>query len=134
MVTVTIGEDEGDPILMVSDLLPHLAADQMQKPAGKIIEGEQLSVILGSEPLEGDGSDLVKLHIMKLLNEKYGLVESDFLSAELTGVPAGRCREAGLDRSLLSSYGHDDRLRLRRAGSPVLSGHARKDRRLHPCR
>lgn len=110
MVTVTIGEDEGDPILMVSDLLPHLAADQMQKPAGKIIEGEQLNVILGSEPLEGDGSDLVKLHIMKLLNEKYGLVESDFLSAELTVVPAGRCREAGLDRSLLSSYGHDDRV------------------------
>ncbi|MBE5710898.1 MAG: aminopeptidase [Slackia sp.] len=110
VVTVTIGEDEGDPILMVSDLLPHLAADQMQKPAGKIIEGEQLNVILGSEPLEGDGSDLVKLHIMKLLNEKYGLVESDFLSAELTVVPAGRCREAGLDRSLLSSYGHDDRV------------------------
>ena len=110
VVTVTIGEDEGDPILMVSDLLPHLAADQMQKPAGKIIEGEQLIVILGPEPLEGDGSDLVKLHIMKLLNEKYGLVESDFLSAELTVVPAGRCREAGLDRSLLSSYGHDDRV------------------------
>ena len=110
VVTVTIGEDEGDPILMVSDLLPHLAADQMQKPAGKIIEGEQLNVILGSEPLEGDGSDLVKLHIMKLLNEKYGLVESAVLSAELTVVPAGRCREAGLDRSLLSSYGHDDRV------------------------
>ena len=110
VVTVTIGEDEGDPILMVSDLLPHLAADQMQKPAGKIVEGEQLNVILGSQPLEGDGADLVKLHIMKLLNEKYGLVERDFLSAELTVVPAGRCREAGLDRSLLSSYGHDDRV------------------------
>ena len=109
-VTVTIGEDDKDPILMVSDLLPHLAADQMQKPAGKIIEGEQLNVILGTEPLEGEGSDLVKLHILKLLNEKYGMIESDFLSAELTIVPAGRCREVGLDRSLISAYGHDDRV------------------------
>ena len=109
-VTVTIGEDDKDPILMVSDLLPHLAADQMQKPAGKIIEGEQLNVILGTEPLEGEGSDLVKLHILKLLNEKYGMIEADFLSAELTIVPAGRCREVGLDRSLISAYGHDDRV------------------------
>ena len=110
VVTVTIGEDDSDPVLMISDLLPHLAADQMQKPAGKIIEGEQLNVILGTEPLEGDGADLVKLHLMKLLNEKYGMVESDFLSAELVVVPAGRSREAGLDRSLISAYGHDDRV------------------------
>ncbi len=109
-VTVTIGEDDSDPVLMVSDLLIHLAADQMQKAAGKVIEGEQLNVILGTEPLEGEGGDLVKLHIMKLLNEKYGLIESDFLSAELTIVPAGRCREVGLDRSLISAYGHDDRV------------------------
>ena len=109
-VTVTIGEDDNDPILMVSDLLPHLAADQMQKPAGRIIEGEQLNVILGTEPLEGEGSDLVKLHILKLLNEKYGMIEADFLSAELTIVPAGRCREVGLDRSLIAAYGHDDRV------------------------
>ena len=109
-VTVTIGEDDKDPILMVSDLLPHLAADQMQKPAGKVIEGEQLNVILGTEPLEGEGSDLTKLHILKLLNEKYGMIEADFLSAELTIVPAGRCREVGLDRSLISAYGHDDRV------------------------
>ena len=109
-VTVTIGEDDNDPVLMVSDLLPHLAADQMQKPAGRIIEGEQLNVILGTEPLEGEGSDLVKLHILKLLNEKYGMIEADFLSAELTIVPAGRCREVGLDRSLIAAYGHDDRV------------------------
>ena len=95
---------------MVSDLLPHLAADQMQKTAGKVIAGEQLNVILGTEPLEGEGSDMVKLHIMKLLNEKYGLIEADFLSAELTMVPAGKCREVGLDRSLLGAYGHDDRV------------------------
>ena len=109
-VTITIGEDLDDPILMISDLLPHLAADQMQKTAAQVIAGEQLNVILGTEPLEGEGSDLVKLHIMKLLNEKYGITESDFLSAELNIVPAGKCREVGLDRSLLSAYGHDDRV------------------------
>ena len=109
-VTVTIGEDENDPILVISDLLPHLAADQMQKPLAKGLEGEQLNVILGTEPLEGEGSDLVKLHIMKLLNEKYGIIEADFQTAELTVVPAGKCREIGLDRSLLGAYGHDDRV------------------------
>ncbi len=110
MVTVTVGEDENDPVFYVSDLLIHLSADQMQKTAAKVIEGEQLNVILGTEPLSGEGSDLVKLHIMKLLNEKYGLVEQDFQSAELTMVPAGKCREVGLDRSLLGAYGHDDRV------------------------
>ena len=109
-VTVTIGEDDNDPIFMVSDLLIHLAADQMQKPLAKGIEGEQLNVILGTEPLEGEGGDLVKLHIMKLLNEKYGIIEEDFRCAELTIVPAGKCREVGLDRSLLAAYGHDDRV------------------------
>ena len=110
VITITIGEEDSDPVLMISDLLPHLAADQMQKTLAKGIEGEQLNVILGTEPLEGEGSELVKLHIMKLLNEKYGLIESDFLSAELTIVPAGKCREVGLDRSLLGAYGHDDRV------------------------
>ena len=110
VVNVTIGEDDSDPILMVSDLLPHLAADQMKKPLAEGIAGEQLNVIMGSEPLSGDGSDMVKLHIMKLLNEKYGIIESDFLSAELNIVPAGRCREVGLDRSLIGAYGHDDRV------------------------
>ena len=110
VVTVTIGEDDNDPVLMISDLLIHLAADQMQKTAAKVIEGEQLNVIMGTEPLVGDGADMVKLHIMKLLNEKYGIVEADFLSAELTLVPAGKCREVGLDRSLISGYGHDDRV------------------------
>ena len=109
-VTVTIGEDDSDPILVVSDLLIHLSADQMKKPLAEGIVGEQLNVILGTEPLEGEGADLVKLHIMKLLNEKYGIVEDDFHSAELTIVPAGKCREVGLDRSLLGAYGHDDRV------------------------
>ena len=110
VVTVTIGEDDTDPVLMISDLLPHLAADQMQKTAGQVIAGEQLNVILGSEPIEGEGADLVKLNVMKLLNEKYGLIEADFQSAELCIVPAGKCREVGLDRSLLGAYGHDDRV------------------------
>ena len=110
VITVTVGEDENDPVLMVSDLLIHLSADQMKKPLAEGIVGEQLNVILGTEPIEGEGSDLVKLNIMKWLNEKYGLIEQDFLSAELTIVPAGRCREVGLDRSLLAAYGHDDRV------------------------
>ena len=110
VITVTVGEDDSDPVLMISDLLIHLAADQMQKPLAKGIVGEQLNVILGTEPIEGEGSDMVKLNVMKILNEKYGLIESDFLSAELTIVPAGRCREVGLDRSLIGAYGHDDRV------------------------
>ena len=109
-VTVTIGEDECDPILVVSDLLIHLSADQMKKTLAEGILGEQLNVILGTEPLEGEGADLVKLNIMRLLNEKYGMVEEDFRTAELTVVPAGKCREVGLDRSLLGAYGHDDRV------------------------
>ena len=109
-VNVVIGEDDNDPVLMISDLLPHLAADQMKKTLAEGIVGEQLNVILGSQPLTGEGSDLVKLHMMKLLNEKYGIKETDFTSAELCIVPAGKCREVGLDRSLLGAYGHDDRV------------------------
>jgi len=109
-VTITVGEDDNDPVLMVTDLLIHLSAEQMQKPAAKAIAAEQLNVLLGSEPIEGEGSDLVKLNIMKLLNEQYGIVEEDFYCAELTLVPAGRSREVGLDRSLISAYGHDDRV------------------------
>ena len=109
-VNVVIGEDPADPVVVITDLLIHLSADQLQKPLAKGIEGEQLNVLLGSEPLEGEGSDLVKLNIMKLLNEKYGITEADFHSAELCIVPAGPCREVGLDRSMLGAYGHDDRV------------------------
>lgn len=119
-VTVTIGEDENDPILVVSDLLIHLAADQMKKTLAEGITGEQLNVILGTEPLEGEGSDLVKLNIMRLLNEKYGMVEGDFRTAELTVVPVGKCREVGLDRSLLGAYGHDDRVCAYAELEPIL--------------
>ena len=110
VVTITIGEDESDPVFYVSDLLIHLSADQMKKTLAEGIVGEQLNVIMGTEPLSGEGSDLVKLNVMKLLNEKYGIIEEDFFSAELTIVPAGKCREVGLDRSLLGAYGHDDRV------------------------
>ena len=120
-VTVTIGEDENDPILVVSDLLIHLSADQMKKTMAEGITGEQLNVILGTEPLEGEGSDLVKLNIMRLLNEKYGMVEADFRTAELTVVPAGKCREVGLDRSLLGAYGHDDRVCAYAELEPILN-------------
>ena len=109
-VTVTIGEDENDPILMVSDLLIHLSADQMKKTLAEGIVAEQLNVILGTEPVEGEGADLVKLNVLRILNEKYGMVEDDFHSAELTVVPAGKCRDVGLDRSLMAAYGHDDRV------------------------
>ena len=125
-VTVTIGEDERDPILMITDLLPHLSADQLQKPAASAITGEQLNVLMGSEPLQGEGSDLVKLHVMKLLNEKYGIIEEDFLSAELSLVPAMRCREVGLDRSLLAAYGHDDRVCAYNEIVPLLNMHTPK--------
>ena len=109
-VDVVIGEDDSDPVLMVTDLLIHLSSDQLQKPAAKVIAGEQLNVLMGSEPIEGEGSDLVKLNVMKLLNEKYGIIEEDFFCAELTVVPAGRSREVGLDRSMIGAYGHDDRV------------------------
>ncbi len=121
LANITIGEDEKDPILMITDLLPHLAADQMQKNAATVIAGEQLNVLMGSEPLEGEGSDLVKLHVMKLLNEKYGIVEDDFLTAELSIVPAGRSREVGLDRSMIGAYGHDDRVCAYNELAPILT-------------
>lgn len=110
-IDVVIGEDENDPIFYISDLLPHLAGDQMKKSLGDGISGEQLNLIAGSRPF-GDlaEKDAVKLNVMKLLNEKYGIIEEDFLSAELSAVPAFKSRDVGLDRSLIASYGHDDRV------------------------
>ncbi len=120
-VNITIGEKEYEPVLMITDLLPHLAADQMQKNAATVIAGEQLNILLGSEPLEGEGTDLVKLHMMKLLNDRYGIVEEDFLTAELSIVPAGRSREVGLDRSMIGAYGHDDRVCAYNELAPILT-------------
>lgn len=120
-IPVTIGEDDNDPIFCVTDLLIHLSADQMKKTMAEGVTGENLKVLLGSRPLSSDeGKDRVKFHVMALLNEKYGLTEDDFLSAELTMVPAGRAREVGLDRSLLAAYGHDDRVCAYAAFRPLL--------------
>ncbi len=108
---VCIGEDEGDPVFCVTDLLPHLAGDQMKKTLAEGVSGEALNVLLGSSPLPDDeGTERVKFHILHLLHEKYGLTEQDFYSAELTIVPAFQAREVGLDRSMIGSYGHDDRV------------------------
>ena len=107
---VVIGEDESDPVVGITDLLIHLAASQMEKKANKVVEGEDLNVLIGSIPLEGEEKDAVKANILRLLNEKYGMDENDFLSAELEIVPAGVARDFGIDRSMITGYGHDDRV------------------------
>ena len=107
---VNIGEDEGDPIVGISDLLIHLSQEQLQKTGDKIIGGEQLDVTVGSIPLEGEEKDAVKANVLKLLKDKYGVEEEDFLSAEIEVVPAGKTRDYGLDRSMIAGYGHDDRV------------------------
>ena len=109
-VEITIGEDEGDPIFCITDLLPHLAREQSQKPLGSAITGEGLNLLIGSEPIDGDIDEKVKFNMLKILNEKYGITENDFVSAELTAVPAGKSRDLGLDRSMIGAYGHDDRV------------------------
>ena len=111
VVSVNIGEDEGDPCFVVTDLLPHLAQEQSKRTLADGIRGEELNVLIGSRPFKDDkGSELVKLNIMAILNEKYGVTEEDFLSAELEVVPAVKPRDIGLDRSMIGAYGHDDRV------------------------
>jgi len=110
-VSVRLGEDEGDPQFCVTDLLPHLAKDQMKKTLAEGVTGESLNVLVGSLQFRDDkASELVKLGILNLLNEKYGIVEADFLSAELSMVPAFKAVDIGFDRALIGSYGHDDRV------------------------
>lgn len=115
VVDVVIGEDEDDPAFCVTDLLIHLAQEQMEKKANKVVEGEKLDVLIGTLPLkQNDGDDnkkdAVKKNILSILSDKYGIDEKDFNSAELTFVPAGKSREMGLDRSLILGYGQDDRV------------------------
>ena len=110
VVNVRIGEEENDPVFFISDLLPHLARAQMSKNAAKLIEGEQLDLIIGSRPAQDEEKEPVRAAVLKLLSEQYGIEEEDFLSAELEVVPAGKTREAGFDRSMLLGYGHDDRV------------------------
>lgn len=113
IVNVNIGEEEGDPIVYITDLLVHLAGKQMEKPASTVVEGESLDLLIGSRPLKDlpeDKKEAVKENVMKLLTEKYGIEEEDFLSAELEIVPAGKARDCGLDRSMIAAYGQDDRV------------------------
>ena len=110
VVDVVIGEDDNDPVVGISDLLIHLAADQLDKKAAKVIEGENLDVTLGNMPLVGEEKDAVKANILKLLKDKYDIEEEDFVSAEIEVVPSGKARDYGLDRSMVAGYGHDDRV------------------------
>lgn len=127
VVEVNIGDDEADPVFCVTDLLPHLGSQQMDKKGSKVVEGEDLDVLVGNRPLaatdadeaddgagkaEGDkaSKDPVKAYVLALLSDKYGIAEEDFLSAELEVVPAGRARDLGFDRSMVIGYGQDDRV------------------------
>ena len=114
VITVNVGEDKNDPVFCVTDLLIHLAGEQMEKKAAKVIEGENLDLISGSIPAEADEKDdvkeKVKANIMKILAKEYDMTEEDFMSAEIEVVPAGHAREAGLDHSMVMSYGQDDRV------------------------
>ena len=110
-IPVVIGEDEDEPCFVITDLLPHLAAEQSKRTLGEAIKGEDLNVLIGSYPfLEDEVSDAVKLNILNIIYEKYGIVEADFISAELELVPAFKSRDIGFDRSLIGAYGHDDRV------------------------
>ena len=110
LVEVVIGEDENDPVVGISDLLVHLSQTQLEKRGNKVIEGEDLNVLIGSMPAKEKEKDAVKENILKILKEKYDIEEDDFLSAELEIVPAGKARDYGIDRSMIMGYGHDDRV------------------------
>ena len=109
-VDIVIGRDPEDPRFVITDLLPHLAQDQMKKTLAEGITGEGLNILIGSVPYADEGKDRVKLAVLSLLNDTYGITEEDFLSAELVAVPAFDVTEVGLDRSLIGGYGHDDRV------------------------
>ena len=109
VIDINIGDNPDDPIVGITDLLIHLAADQMSKSAAKVIEGEALDITLGSMPLDEESKEPVKAYVLKLLKDKYGIEEEDFISAEIEIVRAGPARDYGLDRSMIAGYGHDDR-------------------------
>lgn len=114
VVEINIGESEDDPVVYITDLLIHLSGKQLQKKAAEVIEGENMDILVGSRPLKDVADEkkkeAVKENILKILNDKYGMEEEDFLSAELEIVPAGKARECGLDRSMIAAYGQDDRV------------------------
>ena len=109
-VDICIGEDESDPVFCITDLLVHLSGDQMQKKLSEGITGEGLNLLVGHMPLEGEEKEAIAANVLKILNEKYQMVEEDFLSAEIEIVPAGKARDLGFDRSMVLAYGHDDRV------------------------
>lgn len=109
-IEICIGEDDADPVIGITDLLPHLASEQMKKEGAKLVEGEDLDPIIGSKPLETEEKDKVKQNILMILKEKYNIEEDDFLSAEIEIVPAGKARDFGLDKSMIMAYGQDDRV------------------------
>ena len=109
-IDVIIGEEDNEPVLMISDLLVHLSSEQLQKKASEVIAGEDLNVLVGSIPLESKEKDAVKENILSLLKDKYNFEEEDFISAEIEVVPAGKARDLGLDRSMIAAYGQDDRV------------------------
>ena len=111
VIRVSVGNGAGDPLFTIDDLLPHLGAEQSKKPLGEAIPAENLNILVGSRPLSDDeGKDRVKIAVLELLNRKYGIVEEDFISAELSAVPAFKACDIGFDRSLIGAYGHDDRV------------------------
>ncbi len=110
VVNVTVGENDTDPVMYITDLLPHLAANEMGKTVAQAFQGEKLNLLVGSRPVEGDEKEAVKLGVLNYLYETYGITEEDLLSAELSVVPAGRARDVGFDRSMICGYGHDDRV------------------------
>ncbi len=110
VIDINIGDDDNDPVVGISDLLIHLAADQMSKTGAKVVEGEALDVLVGSIPKKDTEKDPVKAYILELLKEKYDIEEDDFISSEIEVVPAGKARDYGLDRSMVMGYGHDDKV------------------------
>ena len=109
-IEINIGEKEEDPVFGVSDLLIHLAADQMDKKANKVVEGENLDILAGSIPLKDEEKDAVKKNVLRIIKDNYGIEEEDFVSAEIEAVPAGRARDYGFDKSMVMGYGQDDRV------------------------
>ncbi len=110
VIEINIGEDENDPVFCVTDLLIHLSQEQLEKKGARVVEGEDLNILVGNSPLAGEEKEAVKANILKLLKEKYDIDDQDFISAEIEAVPAGKAREAGIDRSMIISYGQDDRV------------------------
>ena len=109
VINIVIGEDDSDPVVGITDLLPHLGMEQLKKEASKVVEGEKLDILIGSMP-DGSSDDCVKKNILNILKNKYNIFEDDFLSAEIEVVPAGKARDFGIDRSMVMAYGQDDKV------------------------